>query len=46
MVEFAVPLTLVPTIGKWYCVPSGSSFRIFDALANAEIASPFHDTMT
>lgn len=38
--------TLHPVIGKQNLVPVGSDFRIWEALAKADIASPFHETIT
>lgn len=39
-------LTSVPTTGKLNLIPSASPFRILEALAKDEIASPFQDTIT
>lgn len=39
-------LTSHPTTGKYNFDSFASALRIFDALAKAEIASPFHETIT
>lgn len=38
--------TLHPVTGKYNLVPAGPDFRICEALAKADIASPFHETIT
>lgn len=42
----AQSLTLHPVTGKLNLVPVGPDLRICEARAKADIASPFHETIT